>query len=70
MVYPGTRGRDAGHDDGALAWQGWRFLVGFEPVKGPNLLLGGLASVLLALALAVVNDAVVVLRRKQSGIGS
>lgn len=55
---------------GALAWQGWRFLVGFDPVKGPNLLLGGLASVLLVLALAVVNDAVVVLRRKQSGIAS
>lgn len=47
----------------ALVWQGWRFLVAFDPVRGPNRLLGGLAAVLLVLAVVVAYDAVTVLRR-------
>jgi carbon starvation protein len=48
----------------ALVWQGWRFLVAYDPAKGPNRLLGGLAAVLLVLAVVVAYDAAAVLRRK------
>ena len=48
----------------ALVWQSWRFLVAFDPARGPNLLLGGLAAVLLVLAVVVAYDAAVVLRGK------
>jgi carbon starvation protein len=46
----------------ALSWQSWRFLVAFDPAKGPNLLLGGLAIVLLVLSVVVAVDAVRIMR--------
>ena len=42
-----------------------RFLVAFDPARGPNRLLGGLAAVLLVLAVVVAYDAVAVLRGKR-----
>jgi len=42
----------------ALAWQARRFLWAYDPARGPDLLLGGIALLLAVLALLVVGDAV------------
>ena len=43
---------------GALVYQMYKFLIAFDPAKGPNVLLGGITVVLLLLSVVVAFDAV------------